>query len=195
MSDDEGFLGRWSRRKRGAEHPAPTPEPDAAPEADLPEPEPALSEEDLAALPRIEELTIGSDIRMFLRPGVPAALKNAALQRIWMLTPAIRDYRDPAVDYAWDWNTPGGVPGDGFAPSAERAAQMLRDLFTPKTAEPAAVAPSAPLDDSPDPPAADAPELPAVAQAEAEPSEITAELAKDTPNALPRPRHGGALPT
>jgi len=133
--DDEGFLGRWSRRKRsGVEIDA-----EAAPEAtsepgaeftDTPtEPEHApITPEELAALPKIEDLVAGSDIRGFLRPGVPRALKNAALRRMWMLTPAIRDHADPAVDYAWDWNTPGGVPGDGVAPSPERAAEMLRQL-------------------------------------------------------------------
>ena len=141
--DPEGFLGRWSRIKRTAARAQPEPEPESPPEPDLPEsdPEPegvakadppTLSEEELAALPRIEDLVQGSDIRAFLRPGVPRALKNAALRRMWMLTPAIRDYRDPAVDYAWDWNTPGGVPGDGVAPSPERTAQMLRSLLSPK---------------------------------------------------------------
>ncbi len=77
---------------------------------------PMLSEEELAALPRIEDLVPGSDIRAFLRAGVPRDLRNAAMRRMWMLTPGIRDYKDPAVDYAWDWNTPGGVPGDGWRP-------------------------------------------------------------------------------
>ncbi|NKX44490.1 DUF3306 domain-containing protein [Roseicyclus persicicus] len=147
MSGDEpeGFLGRWSRIKRTAARPEPEPEPESLPDPDSPEtdPEPegvaeaeadppTLSDEELAALPRIEDLVQGSDIRPFLRAGVPRALKNAALRRMWMLTPAIRDHRDPAVDYAWDWNTPGGVPGDGVAPSPERAAEMLKSLLSPR---------------------------------------------------------------
>lgn len=146
MSPDEpeGFLGRWSRVKRTAARsvpeaePVPEPEagtdPELSPEAEAPPEEPAaqLSEEELAALPRIEDLVPGSDIRPFLRPGVPRALKNAAMRRMWMLTPAIRDHNDPAVDYAWDWNTPGGVPGDGVAPSPERAAEMLKSLMSPR---------------------------------------------------------------
>lgn len=137
--EDDGFLGRWSRLKRQTETPAPEPEPEPAPGPAEPSadtrapagPEP-LSEEELAALPRIEDLTEGSDIRPFLRFGVPRQLRNAALRRIWMLTPGIRDYRDPALDYAWDWNTPGGVPGDGVAPAPERAAEMLRNLLLPR---------------------------------------------------------------
>ncbi|MCC5956072.1 MAG: DUF3306 domain-containing protein [Natronohydrobacter sp.] len=128
--DDESFLARWSKRKRAeAAEPAPepVPEPPAPPEVDD-----SISEEELAALPAPEDFTPQTDIRPFLRKGVPNTLRNAALRKIWLLTPAIRDHKDPAVDYAWDWNTPGGVPGDGAAPTPERAAQMLRDLITPR---------------------------------------------------------------
>lgn len=155
MSGNDNFLSRWSRLKRKADTQAASPAAEAT-EAEpqdqrLEEPSPqstigpsapeALSEEELAALPRIEDLTIGSDIRAFMRPGVPSALRNAALRRMWLLTPAVRDYRDPAVDYAWDWNTPGGVPGDGVGPSAERAAEMLRKIVEPRTPQPEETAP------------------------------------------------------
>lgn len=128
--EDESFLARWSKRKRLAEE---EPAPELPPEEPLPpEESDSISEEDLAALPSLEEFTPQTDIRPFLKKGVPQALRNAALRKIWLLTPAIRDHKDPAVDYAWDWNTPGGVPGDGAAPTAERAAQMLRDLLHPR---------------------------------------------------------------
>ena len=131
--DDDSFLGRWSRNKRAqpvVAEPAPQAEPDTDP---APEPEEeSLSEEEIAALPALDDLTPQTDIRVFLQKGVPQALRNAALRRKWMLVPGIRDHKDPAVDYAWDWNTPGGVPGDGAAPSPERAAQMLRELFAPR---------------------------------------------------------------
>jgi hypothetical protein len=129
--ETDTFLGRWSRNKRA--QPA-VPEAVAEPEPvanQEPEQEP-LTEEQIAALPDIDDLTPQTDIRVFLQKGVPQALRNAALRRKWMLVPGIRDHKDPAVDYAWDWNTPGGVPGDGAAPSPERAAQMLRDLFAPR---------------------------------------------------------------
>jgi hypothetical protein len=200
--EEDSFLSRWSRRKAEArQEDAASPPPPAAPE---PQPAPApdtITPEELAALPRIEDLVPGADIRAFLRPGVPAPLKNAALRKMWMLTPAIRDYRDPAVDYAWDWNTPGGVPGDGVAPTAERAAQMLRDLVTPR-AQPAPQAPGA---DDPDAPAqTDAPAPEARQVAEAAPAEAQAPKAaadknpsnqSDTDAPIPRRRHGGALPS
>jgi hypothetical protein len=135
---EDSFFGRWSRRKRA---PATPDEPEAETQAVAPQPilqddppvqDDALSPEDLARLPALEDLTPDSDIKAFLQKGVPQALRNAALRRKWMLVPGIRDHKDPAVDYAWDWNTPGGVPGDGHPPSPERAAQMLRDLIAPR---------------------------------------------------------------
>jgi hypothetical protein len=188
--DENGFIGRWSRLKRAQARPEPAPveEPPAEPVPPEPEPE-TLSEEELAALPRIEDLVEGSDIRPFLRAGVPRQLRNAALRRMWMLTPAIRDYRDPAVDYAWDWNTPGGVPGDGVAPSPERAAEMLRDLLAPRPER----APERQAD------ATEAAEETAPMPVEEQAAEQRAEADDagadgSAPEPLPRPRHGSALP-
>jgi len=199
MTEDpsEGFLGRWSRAKRAAsksvpdpvvaaDPPVPEPEPESAPEAET------LSEEELAALPRIEDLTEGSDIRAFLRAGVPRVLRNAAMRKIWMLTPAIRDYRDPAVDYAWDWNTPGGVPGDGVAPSVEKAGEMLKQLLAPR--QEASVATPADQEtivpDMVATPAAEAPDGddPVVQHA------IEDSTPQPEPDPMPRRRHGSALP-
>ena len=235
MSGDapEGFLGRWSRIKRSTARAQPDPAPEdagaegdetrdlppaagpqdataAAPQTDpAPDPDPetgTLSEEELAALPRIEDLVAGSDIRPFLRAGVPRSLRNAALRRMWMVTPAIRDYRDPAVDYAWDWNTPGGVPGDGVAPSPERAAQMLRSILSPKAPAPAdpqaeeegqaapGDAAAEPPDSAKAPPADPDPTTePPVSDKAAPPPEASPPAdSGDTPP--PRPRHGSALP-
>jgi Protein of unknown function (DUF3306) len=44
------------------------------------------------ALPPIESIGAGSDIRAFLAPGVPAELTRAALRRAWMVDPAIDDF-------------------------------------------------------------------------------------------------------
>ena len=114
MSEEgEGFLSRWSRRKRAvvegrAPEEAPPPAPlEAKPEALPAEPE---DEFDLASLPPIESLTIESDFKAFLHRKVPLELRSAALRRAWSLDPAIRDFIGPA-DYAWDFNAPDGVPG------------------------------------------------------------------------------------
>ncbi|MFN4058023.1 MAG: DUF3306 domain-containing protein [Roseinatronobacter sp.] len=203
--EEDSFLSRWSRRKAEArlEEAAPVPAPAPAPEPE-PAPKPApdtITPEELAALPKIEELVAGTDIRGFLRPGVPVALKNAALRKMWMLTPAIRDYRDPAVDYAWDWNTPGGVPGDGVGPSAERAAQMLRDLITPQS-EPVAEPCVGDAQSLAEGAACAATEGEPVAQAQPKDTNIpkpehdkNPSNQSDTDAPIPRRRHGGALPS
>ncbi len=208
------FLSRWSQRKRmaAAEIADDTdPQRDAAQTA-TPEPShdpqdvDTLTEEELAALPAPETFTPETDIRPFLRKGVPQSMRNAALRKMWLLTPAIRDHNDPAVDYAWDWNTPGGVPGDGAAPSVERAAQMLKDLVTPRHKilqddDHARAEGSISKADTPDdcaetigpipPEPARISSKPVVASADS--TESAASSTEDTPMPALR-RHGGAIP-
>src|SRR5829696_4139719 len=115
---DKGFLARWSQRKQEAKQPEPKEEAPAgesvessgSPEA---QGEDVTPEFDLSTLPKLEELTGSSDITGFLRKGVPEHLRNAALQKSWALDPAICNYVNPAREYAYDWNTPVGVPGCG----------------------------------------------------------------------------------
>jgi hypothetical protein len=143
---ERGFLGRWSGRKRAAreeerraeedrakEDGAEERQPDAAiggdvspaeagPFAEAPAAEEAeISEEELARLPPVEEAQSSTDLRPYLRRGVPPALRRAALRRMWSLNPAIRDYVDPALDYAWDFNAASG----GQAAAAAGVARLL----------------------------------------------------------------------
>lgn len=219
--EDGGFLARWSRRKLAVEQeavrtvPASAPEPaaDAGPAG----PDEALSEEELALLPRVEDLTPESDITAFLRNGVPEVLKKAALRRMWALDPAIRDYVGDARDYAWDWNVPGGVPGCGpLLPGddmTERIEKMFSGAASPQqeAREAASAKPEEPP--SPEPAAEEAAGLetggagaPAPLQiagtaafsgptAEAEPASAEpVEAERPSPaRTLPR-RHGAALP-
>ncbi len=135
----EGFFARWSRRKRAArEGVAVEPEPEVPPPGEGP-PQAAAdaaAEEpvDLAHLPKIEEITAETDLSAFFRKGVPAALRNAALRRAWSLDPTIRDFIGPA-DYAWDWNTPGGVPDflDGVGETPAIRALVERMFSPPST--------------------------------------------------------------
>src|SRR5215204_3823379 len=99
MSDPDNFLSRWSRRKldpSNETNDAPTPEtkptaeaqPDAAesqaPDAPVPSQEETQEPPfDVASLPPIESITAGTDIRNFLKPGVPLSLSRAALRRAW----------------------------------------------------------------------------------------------------------------
>ena len=64
-----------------------------------------------------------------LRKGVPEHLRNAALRKSWALDPAIRNYVNPALDYAYDWNTPGGVPGSGELDAGTDVARMVLQIM------------------------------------------------------------------
>jgi hypothetical protein len=207
---DGGFLGRWARRKREAEREAAAAPPEVAAEpapdvlpgaAPAPAAEPEADPELLASLPRLEDITAATDIKVFLQKGVPAALRNAALRRAWSADPIISTYEDPARDYFWDWNAPGGVPGGGGLLDPERVAKMARDIggkpdsemddSEPAPVDTAAapaedVAEEAPESPPPTPPEEAAPPPPAPPTAQAS--------TKLEPPAIPRRRHGGALP-
>jgi hypothetical protein len=216
--DEDGFLQRWSRRKQEAARPPAAPPP-ASPDRvaaaraqvdDVVRREAEADEREalLARLPKLEDLTAQSDFRAFMHPLVPAALRSAALSRMWTLDPAIRDFVGPARDYAWDWNVPGGVPGGGPAPSLADVQSMLSRLTARMDAEAAreaageegvpAPAPVALVDRALPAPATpgsmtvEAPAARAAVQAPAapEPQAAPAEAAI----AVPRRRHGGATP-
>ena len=129
QGEDKGFLARWSQRKQAAKAPEPKPEAPAAEAPVPPAPEPVPEPEfDLASLPKLEDLTGSTDITAFLRKDVPEHLRNAALQKSWALDPAIRNYVNPALEYAYDWNTPGGVPGSGEIGAGMDVARMVSQM-------------------------------------------------------------------
>jgi len=125
MNDPENFISRWSRRKGEATNAQPEKttaekahEPTASTEganqdalgsgtAASPVPE-----FDVSSLPSIESIDAGTDITAFMRPGVPAALRHAALRRVWSADPAIRNFIGPNENY-WDVAGSEGVPGFG----------------------------------------------------------------------------------
>ncbi len=129
MDERDGFLSRWSRLKRGGQ-----PARDPAAETPPPPEQKALPEgkelEDLiAALPRVEDLVPGQSLADFMQPWVPIALRNAALGRMWLLDPAISGYVDPALDYAYDYNSLGGAPGFGPMEASPEAASEVAEMF------------------------------------------------------------------
>lgn len=216
MSGAEGFLGRWSRRKRAAaasglapaEAPlAPAAEAEASPPAEAP---PAEAEPfDPDSLPPPESLGLESDLSPFLRPQVPAALRNAALRRIWSLDPGIRDFIGPA-DYAWDYNAPDGVPGFALelGEDARRLLAQAIGRLGETEGEPEAAGPEAPLPiaaaAAPSSPAGNEPPLTGTdpaALAEVAPSgeeiviSATIPPVDPPPPSVPRRRHGGAVPS
>lgn len=223
MSDDENFLSRWARRKRdvakeeGARVQPPAPARAPAKEGQPPDPAapaakaPELPEFDLSQLPSLDSIGATSDITAFLQPGVPSALKHAALRRAWVADPAIRDFIGPA-DYAWDFTAPDAMPGFGALGVDDDVQKILADLFRDADAKPEpprdppaeAVQPEA-ESAQPDSPAAEIARAPATPPA-VTPSERDNLLHREENIALqqdensgesvipPPRRHGGAMP-
>lgn len=221
----EGFLSRWSRRKRAAEAgleaeappeaPAPAPAPAAArsvapardvvpnPAGSAPGPAapppgvPGEPDFDPASLPPLESLTTESDFAAFLRKGVPEPLRRAALRKAWALDPAIRDFVGLA-DYDWDFNAPDGVPGFALELGGDVQRMLAQAVGLDRFDTPEDRA-------KPDAPAAPAAHEDGPAEAEERPAEpapdgpaIAAAPGATEPvetMAPPPRRHGSALPS
>jgi uncharacterized protein DUF3306 len=140
MNDPDNFLSRWSRRKResvaqpektgGGEestHQVPGRETDS----DIPgsgSAAPSVPEFDVGSLPPIDSIGADTDISGFMRKGVPAALRNAALRRAWSADPSIRDFMGPTENY-WDAAGPDGVPGFGDLDPNLDVKRLVSELF------------------------------------------------------------------
>ncbi|MDX6752256.1 DUF3306 domain-containing protein [Geminicoccaceae bacterium 1502E] len=134
MSDEQGFIGRWARRKAEVQRaaapvtepapPAPAPVFEAAHE---PSPEPTIGDGpaaarppsqgagsaperafDPASLPPVESLTASSDYRDFLRAEVPAQLRRQALRHLWRSDPVFANL-DGLLEHGEDYSTLGMV--------------------------------------------------------------------------------------
>jgi hypothetical protein len=178
MSEPEKFFDRWSRRKRdGTEESAPA----EAAKADTAPPPPEAKEEapfDPASLPSIESITSETDIRAFLRPGVPPDLSRAALRRAWSSDPAIRDFVG-LVENGWDFNDPTAMPGFGPIDASEVARLLAGVIGAPlekaDEPQPSAAAEGKSGQDLPQ----DSPQEPPLAAAEPAP-----QLAQNQPAAI-----------
>jgi hypothetical protein len=207
MAEERSFLDRWSVRKRAArdaeakakaQHPAEAPaadpgqQPATAAPAELPEIDPA-------DLPPLDSIKTGVDVQEFLQRGVPKALRQAALRRLWAADPAIREFREMA-DYDWDFNAPGYgalLPGDDPKAAAGRVLEaMRRQMATvrevPRPAERPVAADEA---TSPERAAHLPPSPTPVDNAAVEPAAPAPQGATEATSRAPRRRrHGGAVP-
>ncbi len=138
MTDESNFLARWSRRKANAG-------PDARKQLKPENENGDVGSEDSDAfvsstensprldpekLPPIESIGAGSDIRPFLATGVPADLARAALRRVWLSDPKIRDFVGLSEN-SWDFNAPGAMAGFGPIDKEEAARVLTRLLGEP----------------------------------------------------------------
>ena len=154
MSRPESFLSRWSRRKLespkdGEVSPSQPARGDGETkpscEEATPISEPTSGAFDPADLPPIESIAADTDIRSFLRSGVPAELTRAALRRAWAADPTVRDFIGIA-DNQWDFNDPDAMPGFGPLRVAEAAALTTQiagraDAGSKSIVEPSAAVP------------------------------------------------------
>jgi hypothetical protein len=148
MTGSDDFLARWSRRKRAvkAEESSP-PSRDATgksaqPASDHPagpdnppakQPDPAF---DLSKLPSLDSIGPETDIRMFMQPGVPAALSRAALRHAWSADPAIRDFIGLSEN-SWDFNAPDSIVGFGPLAPTDNVKRLLAQVFNDEPTQPA----------------------------------------------------------
>jgi hypothetical protein len=194
---DDGFLSRWSKRKAEVRQ-----QEQAKPVAE-PAPPPAAEEEeiDLATLPSIDSLTVDSDFSVFLKKGVPLALRNAALRKLWLTEPSVVNYK-ALVEYNWDFTAPGYgdlLPTDNIAKMAQQVFSGFSQAPKPEVAPQETPQAEAAEDPAPQP-ALPAPEEDAITAvrtsdqpAPAEPA-VEPVPAPDAQTPPPRRRHGGALP-
>jgi hypothetical protein len=192
--EGSGFLSRWSRRKAEVREQDRAPKPASEPAEPVVEAE-ADAEFDLATLPPIDSLTAESDFSVFLKKGVPLALRTAALRKLWVTEPSVVNYK-ALVEYNWDFTAPGYgdlLPTDDVAKMAQHIFSGFSQEPKPEDTPPQA---GADPDQQPQDPhqALPAPEEQPVAELQDEPAR--AEPVVDAPEApAPRRRHGGALPS
>ncbi|TCD11908.1 DUF3306 domain-containing protein [Oricola cellulosilytica] len=157
---ERGFLARWSQRKRAAvEEDVPTETgPDALPADDTEtEKQPEAVDEALAAeleenrlaaeAVDIDSLSYEDDFKVFLKRGVPEALKKQALRKLWRSNPILANL-DGLNDYDDDFGDPSAnvykslwALGRGFLSEAEQKAQYAAGRLTmPEPSEDAAEA-------------------------------------------------------
>lgn len=106
--EDDGFLSRWSARKRQGARATDDPD-DATAESVVaardcaPDPEKSDAEilEELE-LPDPDTLMKGDDFSKFMTSAVPARLRNRALRRLWLTDPVLANL-DEMVDYGEDF--------------------------------------------------------------------------------------------
>jgi hypothetical protein len=143
MTEPEGFLSRWSRRKRDSAEVGETPPKTleqhgagdarrsaAADDSGKGDTDDAsvLEGVDLSKLPPIESITAATDIRAFLAPGVPLELARAALRRAWVVDPNIRTFIGIAENQ-WDFTAPDSIPGFGPLTALDNVRRLVADVF------------------------------------------------------------------
>jgi hypothetical protein len=152
---------------------------------------------DISTLPPVDSITAATDIRDFLRAGVPAELTKAALRQVWTSDPAIRDFIGIAENQ-WDFTDPNAIPGFGpMAPTddvADLVAKAMGKLEDVKVGAADVIASGESQASSSDGPSSvQSTEIATLDAPADDENSVAAQQSADTPR--PPRRHGGALPT
>jgi hypothetical protein len=83
---------------------------------------------DVASLPPIDSIDAQTDITVFLRSGVPARVRLAALRRTWTVDPAIRDFWG-VQEQDWDFSDPDSILGFGKLGPEVDLEQMVTQIL------------------------------------------------------------------
>ncbi|MCK1626803.1 DUF3306 domain-containing protein [Bradyrhizobium sp. 160] len=140
MSNDQNFLARWSRRKRGVA----TDQGKQSKQIDISDDVTSEAASasvasgenrlpfDPASVPAIQSIGVESDIRPFLEAKVPDDMARAALRRVWTLEPTIRDFVGLSEN-SEDFNAPGAMAGFGPIDGKDARRLLSRLLKEPDT--------------------------------------------------------------
>jgi hypothetical protein len=213
-ASQDGFLGRWARRKQEVQR------LEAEPPKLPPLPENTAEEGEPPPLPSLDSIIPGSDISAFFQKHVPEALRTAALRKLWVTDPEIRNFIEMA-DYQWDFNNPDSIPGWSSSVKGVDVKAMVDHVFGTGPVREAVAAP----ENAPAPGIAAQPDDAVQSVEKPEPSGISenAEIARENESGgempaisdpdliqfgatqqstdessvydVVRKRHGGALPT
>ncbi|MCK6451244.1 MAG: DUF3306 domain-containing protein [Alphaproteobacteria bacterium] len=147
MSGAEGFLKRWSRLKTKEREEVRRASSDVASNSQETtitiSKEKKIDEKRVSELPPVESLTKDSDFTAFLRKGVPEALRQQALRKLWASDPTIAtpdpfDFQN--VDFTklvtGEAVATSYEVGGGFADRIEAAAERTEDRRSSPAAEP-----------------------------------------------------------
>ncbi len=212
--DNGGFLSRWARRKHEAKvatraEPGPEAAPSQPPAVQNVQPVQPQADERELPLPSLDDIVPGADVSRFFASHVPESLRTAALRKLWVTDPQIRDFIEMAENQ-WDFNNPDSIAGwSSKLDAADVKAMAARILNFGNPPEQRAEAEAEPPSSEPaEPPTAigknpESPTNPGGSTVPAEASEEAPEAHVAMQNntldssvyAVTRKRHGGAMPS
>lgn len=140
MSDEKGFLSRWSERKQRVADEVEVAKTQQVAEAAVEEPDPFEGKTDeeilqILELPAPEELALGDRAEGYLAPNVPEHIRQRALRAFWRTNPVLANL-DGLDDYCDDFTDAAMVVenmqtiyevGRGYAEQALDALESLAD--------------------------------------------------------------------